>query len=267
MGLYVLDAIRHANIVHDISNEIVVGKIIQFDANQLNDLLKGPVKDIILDTKGKSEIENLLTDCHQTDFEFSLLQEILDVPQTYEGWFIGETIAEVFLNHVGNCEYPWPTSRDLKNKNASPAGCDLTGLQRVDDESFPYRFSFGEVKTSEDTNSPPSVMQSLSDQLFGLRDEKEIKHQLFLYLAHHAVNKEWYTKFQSAASRYLKSEGQDVAIYGILVRDTQPNVLDIRAKVRSLAKNCPDNTTIELYALHIPLCQITNLPTLFNSVI
>ena len=104
----------------------------------------------------------------------------------------------------GDCVFPWSTGRDLKNPNASPAGCDLTGFQPVDDEELPYRFAFGEVKTSEHNQSPPSVMTSLGGQLRGLRDSRKVKDALCRYLGHHAVRADWEPMFKSAAKRYLR---------------------------------------------------------------
>ncbi|TOE47778.1 hypothetical protein CGJ44_20755, partial [Vibrio parahaemolyticus] len=207
----------------------------------------------------------LLASLVTTDFEQSELAEVLAEEYEFEDWLVGEAIAEAFIANRGRCEYPWPTSRDLKNSNASPAGCDLTGLQLLDDQELPYRFSFGEVKTSYDQNSPPSVMTSLSKQLFGLRDDRAVKNDLVKYLARHAIGKPWLSKFQSAATRYFRSSGTDIAVYGVLVRDTALSEADIRGRARALADNCPEATNIELHAIHIPAGEITNLPARAKS--
>lgn len=236
-----------------------------YSNQQLDQILSGPVKAILQDASGKDELSSLLTSLITTDFEQAELAAVLAEEHDFEDWLVGEAIAEAFVADHGRCEYPWPTSRDLKNSNASPAGCDLTGLQLLDDQELPYRFSFGEVKTSYDQNSPPSVMSSLGKQLFGLRDDKKVKADLVKYLGLHATEKSWQSKFQSAAKRYVQSKGTDIAVYGVLLRDTAPNKADIRGKACALALDCPEATDIELHAIHIPTGEIKNLPARAQS--
>lgn len=239
----------------------VVARGVSFSNEQLAELLAGPVKDILLDTTGKQELEELLTGLATTDFANTELQKLLEEDLVFEDWLVGEAIAEAFTIDVGRCFYPWPTSRDLKNPNASPAGCDLTGFQPVA-EGHEFRFSFSEVKTSYDQHSPPGVMTSLGRQLFNLRDDKVVKDGLVKYLAYHATGKDWENKFKSAAARYLQSQGADIAIYGILIRDTAPRVADIRGKAQTLSSDCPVATDIALYAIYLPENVIRQLPEL-----
>lgn len=250
---------------YDVSSVPVTALGISYSDQQLDQILSGPVKTILQDAAGQEELTDLLASLVTTDFEQNNLAEVLVEEREFEDWLVGEAIAESFIADHGRCEYPWPTSRDLKNSNASPAGCDLTGLQLLDDQELPYRFSFGEVKTSYDQNSPPSVMTSLGKQLFGLRDDKSVKNDLVKYLGRHAVGKPWLTKYQSAAIRYFRSGGTDIAIYGVLVRDTVPRETDIRGRANALAVDCPEATDIELHAVHIPTGEITNLPARAQS--
>lgn len=250
---------------YDVSSSPVTAHGLCYTNQQLDQILSGPVKTILQDAAGQEELTGLLASLVTTDFEQSELAEVLAEEHEFEDWLVGEAIAEAFVADRGRCEYPWPTSRDLKNSNASPAGCDLTGLQRLDDQELPYRFSFGEVKTSYDQNSPPSVMTSLGRQLFGLRDDKSVKNDLVKYLGRHAVGKSWLSKYQSAATRYFSSGGTDIAVYGVLVRDTAPSEADIRGRARALAVDCPEATDIELHAVHIPAGEITNLPARAQS--
>lgn len=250
---------------YDVSTPPVTAYGISYSAQQLEQILSGPVKAILQDTTGQDELTDLLAGLVTTDFEYSELAEVLAEDHEFEDWLVGEAIAEAFVADHGRCEYPWPTSRDLKNSNASPAGCDLTGLQQLDDQELPYRFSFGEVKTSCSQSSPPSVMTSLGSQLFGLRDDKSVKTDLVKYIGRHASGKPWQSKFQSAAKRYFQSSGTDIAVYGVLIRDTAPNETDIRGKASALAVNCPEATDIELHAIHLPIGDIPNLPARAQS--
>ncbi|MBS0923571.1 hypothetical protein JK188_03650 [Providencia sp. JGM181] len=250
---------------YDVSLPSVTAHGLSYTNQQLDQILSGPVKMILQDATGQAELTDLLAGLVTTEFELGELTEVLAEECEFEDWLIGEAIAEAFVAERGRCEYPWPTSRDLKNSNASPAGCDLTGLQLLDDQELPYRFSFGEVKTSYDQNSPPSVMTSLGNQLFGLRDNKSVKNELVKYLGRHALGKPWLSKYKSAATRYFRSGGTDIAVYGVLVRDTPPRDADIRGKARALAVNCPEATDIEFHAVHIPAGEIINLPVRAQS--
>jgi hypothetical protein len=253
---------------YNIDTNRVIARGVSFDLQQLNQMLEGPVKDILLDSAGKQELEELFATLPTTDFLSDELQALLEDEQIFKDWLVGEAIAEAFIIDVADCFYPWPTSRDLKNPNASPAGCDLTGFRHTDEDcQYPYSFSFGEVKTSYDKNSPPSVMNSLGVQLFNLRDDKAVKDSLVKYLARHATGKDWQHKFISAATRYLASKGADVAIYGLLVRDTKPNTDDISKRAGDLTKDCPTSTSIALYAIYLPDRSIVDLPDMLAKII
>ena len=244
---------------YDTGTSAFIAHGFSYDDEQLGEILSGPVKEILQDTAGNDELQELLGSVVSTTFEQEGLRELLADETVPDNWRVGEAIAEAFVADKGDCVFPWPTGRDLKNPNASPAGCDLTGFQPVDDEELPYRFAFGEVKTSEHNQAPPSVMTSLGSQLHGLRDSRQVKNALCRYLGHHAARADWEPMFKSAAKRYLSSSTTDVAVYGVLVRDTVPNASDISGCARALAANCPAQTDIEMYALYLPLNAISTL--------
>lgn len=243
----------------------VVGRGILFDQLELDQMVDGSVKDILLDVTGIEELRELLAGVVNTDFEREGLEQLLSLNDTPpKDWLVGEAIAEAYVAEHCSCFFPWPTNRDLKNPTASPAGCDLTGFQIVADEVMPARFAFGEVKTSIQKASPPSVMNSLRGQMTGLRDTETVKKHLVLYLGRHAKNTDWSPLYRSAAKRYFLSS-DDVAVYGILIRDILPNSLDLSACVNAMAQDCPLKTDISVYALYLPEESIASLPTLVTG--
>lgn len=246
-------------ISYDASIASVIAQGLSFDEKQVNEILSEPVKHILQDTAGNDELQELLGSVMSTEFEQEGLRQALIDETVPDNWRVGEAIAEAFVADKDICVFPWPTGRDLKNPNASPAGCDLTGFQPVSDAELPYRFAFGEIKTSEENKAPPSVMTSLGTQLFGLRDNRQVKDALLRYLGLHAVRAPWEPMFKSAAKRYFSSNTTDVAIYGVLVRDTAPNTSDIAGRAKALAADCPVQTDIEMYALYLPLNMIGTL--------
>lgn len=250
-----------ANLCYQISGNSVSAEGVSYDEPQLHSILSGPVKEIILDTTGKTELKEILQALASTDFDNKQISQILASDLSLEDWHIGEAIAEAFAIANEKCEYPWPTSRDLRNSRSSPAGCDLVGFQSTSHAQYPYRFAFGEVKTSYDKNSPPSVMTSLGKQLFDLRDDMDVKRDLVRYLGLHAIGKKWLPQFQSSASRFFQSESSDISILGILVRDTPANQSDLSGKVSPLSLKCPSATKISLYAIYLPAGSIKQLPS------
>ncbi len=252
-------------IAYDAGTRPVIAHGLSYQDEQVSEMLAGPVKHILQDTAGNDDLQELLGSVVSTEFEQEGLRQALTDETMLDNWRVGEAIAEAFVADKGNCVFPWPTRRDLKNPNASPAGCDLTGFQPVNDAELPYRFAFGEVKTSKEKKAPPSVMTSLGNQLLGLRDNCQLKYTLLRYLGHHAARTPWEAMFQSAAGRYFKKT-TDVAVYGVLVRDIAPNASDIAGRAKALAVDCPVETDIEMYALYLPLNMIDTLSVRAQAV-
>jgi hypothetical protein len=85
-----------------------------------------------------------------------------------------------------------------------------------------------------------------------------IRNDLFKYLGHRAKNATWRGRFKTASKRYLNNTS-DVQLFGVLVRDVEPNVDDVRVRVEKLGNGCPAGTQIELLALYLPIGAIGNL--------
>lgn len=260
-------AIPTPNTIYDVSVGATIAQGLHYDDDEVQELIEGPVKDILEDSRGKKDLQSLIGSVASTEFEHIGLEKMLQDETKPDNWKVGEAIAEVFVAETGQNNYPWPTGRDLKNPNASPAGCDLTGFQIDNDPTNPYRFSFGEVKTSEQDKSPPDVMRSLNKQLLGLRDDRKIKDALCRYLGHHSTGTPWRPMFLSAAKRYLSSDCQDVAIYGVLLRDLAPQGSDISGCASTMSDSCPAQTDIEVYALYLPLERIGSLGSRATAIL
>jgi hypothetical protein len=227
----------------------------------LDSAFKGPVSRILWDDAGTVDLQAILTSMVTTEFSDKSVQRILASRPAPENWRVGEALAEAFLAEHRNCEFPWPSGRDLKNPTASPAGTDLVGLQHTSATENAHRFAFGEVKTSEQEVWPPSVMdgrQGLRRQLEDLRDSSDVKDSLVKYLGHHANGMDWFPRYQSATTRYLANPG-DVSLFGVLVRDVEPKREDLASRAGDLAAGCPAETGIELRAMYLPRRCINSL--------
>lgn len=239
----------------------VVARGASYSDEELDTALRGSVSNILWDNAGKSNIESILSGIKTTEFLGDRLRRVLVDRPVNENWRVGEGIAEAFLVEHRNCEFPWPTVRDLKNPGASPAGADLVGFQKTSNPENPHRLAFGEVKTSQQEAWPPAVIDSphgLKNQLKKLRDSTIMKDFLFRYLVYRAQDAEWLPLFKSAAKRYF-SNSSDVSLFGILVRDVEPKAKDISKLAEKLAVDCPPQTRIELRAIYLPLKSIATL--------
>jgi len=246
----------------------VVARGVAYTIPQLDEILAGSVQDILQDTVGTAKLHGLLSSVATTEFEQQGLAALLKNKPTPDNWRVGEAIAEAYVVEQENCTFPWPTSRDLKNSDASPAGADLTGFQKLEHADLPYRFAFGEVKTSAEEKWPPQLMYGrttgLKKQLEDLRDSESVKRDLVVYLGHHATHASWKFMYVSASQRYLRSNSTDIAIFGVLIRDVEAKEADLSARARALAKNCPTATSIALYALYFPA---NTIPTLSDRAV
>ena len=232
-----------------------------FTDTELDAALGGSVSKILWDDAGTADLQAIIASLVTTDFSDESFKRILRDRNAPESWRVGEGLAEAFLVEHRQCEFPWPSGRDLKNPSASPAGTDLVGFQRTDAVSHSHRFAFGEVKTSEEERWPPGVMagrHGLKRQLENLRDLTDVKDSLLRYLGHHANGREWFRRYQSAASRYLY-DPTDISLFGVLVRDVQPKREDLADRAEALASGCPAKTSIELRAMYLPRKAINSL--------
>ena len=218
---------------------------------ELDAALSGPVATVLFDDEGKANIESILTDLVETDFEQGNLRRILSDPDAIEDWRVGEAIAETYLQDHRDCCFPWPDGRDERKSGSSLPGADLAGFGEDEDGDC---LAFGEVKTSSEAKYPPSAMYGrtgLKQQLEDLRDQELIRDDLVRYLGHRANAAVWFPRFQAAMRRYLKNSS-DVQLYGLLIRDVPPDNRDLCVRVQKLSENCPYGTRIELLALYLP---------------
>lgn len=228
---------------------------------ELDEALGTSVGSIIWDETGVVDLDAVLSSLVTTDFAEGSVRRILSNQPTPENWRVGEGLAEGFLTEHRNCEFPWPSGRDLRNPRSSPAGTDLVGFQKFDGAVDSCRFAFGEVKTSKQKAWPPSVVDGrhgLVEQIEGLRNTTDVKDNLVKYLGHHAQGADWISRYQEAARRYLANPN-DVSLFGVLVRDVEPKAEDLSKRATDLASGCPAETSIELRAMYFPENTIDSL--------
>ena len=115
---------------------------------------------------------------------------------------------------------------------------------------------FGEVKTSSDTNTPPGVMSGGGGMIWQLEQSAsrlDIQHALLTWLQSRCRAQPYRELYKKAVKRYLASEGNDLLLVGILIRDTKPSELDLKARGNALSIQLKDLTRVELIAWYLPI--------------
>lgn len=231
------------------------------DGDAFSTFMTGEVASRLRDYEGRATFEAHLRGLVGTGFAHDSLEAILAAEVTEErDWAVGEAIAEAYLAREHQITWPWNMERDKRNPNASLPGADLVGFRIQGNAAC---LALGEVKSSTDTNTPPGVMSGRSGmihQIDNLASNLSLLCQLLKWLLPRCKGTRHESFFNSAITLFLSSGNKAIALFGVLVRDTQPNALDLQSRGQSLAKRVQDPTTCHLVALHLP-CTIASLPS------
>ena len=252
---------------YNVSKGRVIACGFVLDGNEHCEALDTSIRRIIEDEDGVRQAKDTLSALTLTDFERANLDAILSPDKPLEDWRVGEAYGKAYLTEHRRCFFPWPDKWDERKSGSSLPGADLAGMQETDNAEQPYRFAFGEIKTSAEHSYPPRTMRGrtgLKQQLEDLRNRKPIRDDLFRYLMMRVQGAGWADQFQSAAKRYL-ADSRDVAVFGILVRDVPPDRRDLRARARTLSAGHPPKMHIELLAIYLPGDSIRRLAAFYST--
>jgi hypothetical protein len=171
-------------------------------------------------------------------------------------WEVGEAFAESVLEDYFECVFPWPTSRDQREKEGHPTGPDLPGYHLPSGK--PPRFAFGEVKSSSQKSSPPTVVsgvdgkggkKTLVGQLRRLLTEPARCHILIAWLGFREPP-DAKIRFDSALKHY--GESGECLITGCLVSgkrsESQTDLADAHSALE--ANICEHE--LWLFAFYLP---------------
>jgi hypothetical protein len=224
------------------------------DDPDLRAFLQGPVRRRLLDVEGVGEFANDLSALAGTGVASDTVEAVLTAGgHERRPWEVGEAAAEALLEEHRGLVWPWNKERDKLAPKASLPGADLVGL--IDLGAEDAVLAIGEVKTSEDAHTPPGVMNGrsgMAHQLERLEDDPDLQGTVLRWLHARCKGTPFWPQYQAAASRYLRSEGREFVLFGLLMRDTEPDVLDLEARGRTLGDGATAPTTYELCAWHLP---------------
>ena len=224
--------------------------------------VKARVADDETTDRFEAELRGMASTGMQTKFVESLLRA---VPEE-KSWAVGEALAECFLADDDTREicWPWNLVRDRRTPRASLPGADLVGFCKEGDSVL---LLFGEVKTSSDLGTPPNVMNGSGGMAWQLAEEAtrlDIQHTLLKWLRWRCGAPEHRALYQSAVRRYIQSVGKEILLVGILLRDTKPSELDLKARAKALAAKLGTPTRIEIIAWYLPV-PIKDWPALLHG--
>jgi len=239
-------------------------KGICFNEDGAEALLRNQVKNKLLDQPQRDELLNYLTTLEQdTGFQKSEtllidIQSLQNQEVDVQNFRIGEAVAEVILEENFSCRFYWNELRDARNPRGNKTGADLVGFIEIDNEIL---FLFGEVKTSSEQKSPPQVMTNAGGIEYQLKDLYN-DHQKRLILISYIkskiglVDSEGFKQdFDNAIKNYYKQNSTNYMLYGVLVRDTNPDENDIKLSYEKLKAEILEPTGLKLLAIYLPISK------------
>lgn len=234
---------------------------VSYTESEIQKIFSTEIKEKLLDTEGTNELsKNLIgefNDLISTDFDTSYLVDILkldDIIENHIPWRIGEAFAEYFIETTLPVKFYYNELRDTRNVFGNKTGADLLGFININGENI---FLFGEVKTSSEEKSPPNVLQGrhgMIDQLKNLSENTKITRQLVRNFGFKVKDLDNTDPFRIDYLSALKNYTfEKFHLIGILVRDTEPNKNDLRARFNNLSEYITNEIGLNLTALYIPI--------------
>lgn len=243
-----------SNIVYSGNERAVKWEGVVFgNRNKFQEYLREVVRPRLEDSDSsfEKELNNLRMDGMNTTYLGRLLSSI----PSHLPWEIGEALAECLLQDDSGREviWPWNNRRDRKTPMASLPGADLVGFCGENGKTL---FLFGQVKTSSDASTPPSVMngkKGLRNQIKELAFCVDVQRSLLEWLHARCRRQPFRDLYEDARSLYLGSGGQETFLVGILIRDTAPDERDLKAAGISLSALTDIPARIELHGWYFPV--------------
>lgn len=202
-----------------------------------------------------SSFEAELSSLKRNGMNTTYLGKLLSSIPNYLPWEIGEALAECLCQDDSSREviWPWNNRRDRKTPRASLPGTDLVGFCCENGKTL---FLFGQVKTSSDASTPPSVMngkKGLRNQIEELAFCIDVQRSLLEWLHSRCRCQPFRDLYEDARCCYLGSGGKETLLVGVLIRDTAPDERDLKAAGVNLSTLTDIPARIELCGWYFPV--------------
>lgn len=206
------------------------------------------------DEEGDTELLREIESLESTDFAKETLRDLVNSSTNQpEDWEIGEALAECLLADRYGIIWPWNMSRDSRNPLSSDQGADMVGMV---EEGRNIRFLFGEVKISQQNESPPTVTagkNGIIKQLERLASEMHLHKQLVRWLFHRCQHcPQLMDKYKRALADFGETNRGNAYLFGVLLRDTTPSEMDLKNRAIALSNNLTDRNKARLDAWYLP---------------
>lgn len=223
---------------------------------EFSEFLSNEVNRKFYDAEGTSNLQNSFGDLSETGFDSESLKSFFSSEEIPIDWKIGEKISECFLE--ANCDsvFPYNDSRDAKDTKSNLPGTDMVGYVRIDEKPL---FLFGEVKTSDDSANPPSVVygkDGLIHQLNEIKDDPKKRKELIIWLRHKISNLDdspHQTAWRDAVISYRRNE--EYKIFGVMLRGVEPDERDLKNVFGKVILNMKNEIYLELLSLYLPILK------------
>ncbi len=222
--------------------------------SEFDGFLKGSVRSRLDDEEGSDDFRSHVRGLELTGMGKTTLEAVLaaEAPEERD-WAAGEALAEAFLMETHGIAFPWNMERDKRNPFGSLPGADLVGFLSEGDG---YRLALGEVKTSSEEAYPPQVMSGRSGhmghQIDTLGSDLTTLCQLLKWLHPRTKGGQFQDAFDRSCVTFFNSGSKAIALFGVLIRDTQPNARDLSARGSALRNRLAVPTQCDLIALYLP---------------
>jgi len=230
------------------------------DGTEFDSFIANEVASRLHDEVGKADFTAHLNSLASTGFAQESLQTILEAEHPEErDWAVGEALAEAWLSREHGVFWPWNMERDKRTAQASLPGADLVGFVTQGNET---RLALGEVKSSSDRDTPPNVMtgrKGMTRQLENLAVDMGLLYTLIRWLQPRCRGNSAEPHFNAAFRTLLQSGNKAMTLFGVLVRDTEPDERDLRSRGLHLSGVVNAPADCHLLALYLP-CSIASLP-------
>ena len=240
---------------------------ILFAEDESEALLAKSVKENLVDLEEQQRFQTDLKEVkgaiEQTGFKApeELLVDIQSLnkpePEDTRSWRIGEATAEVALEGSYGARFYWNELRDARNPKGNKTGADLVGFIETDGDVL---FLFGEVKTSSVHIKPPQVMtksDGMENQLRDLYSNLKKQKILITYLASKTRNiasdDPFKKDYSEALKNYYHPDDCKYQLFGVLVRDTEPDEEDLSHSYVNLETKILEPAGLRLLAVYMSI--------------
>lgn len=224
---------------------------VSFAKNEFPAFLRQTISPAYRDEKYNAQMKAVAIE--MTGFDSANLQAVFDTMSKVSNFRIGELVAEKIVESRYNAKFTYNSDRDLKNPNSNNTGADLVGFIEMGDGAI--NFLFGEVKTSEEEAAPPGVMYGstgMIDQLaeLGTRPDKLNSLVKWIFLKCRLDKDLLVQKCIREAMQNYAKDRSSVRLIGVLVRDTNPDELDLKNRYNDLKRKIAGRHNVQLLAVY-----------------